>query len=279
MKEVIEVIGSLQITIPAGCMNNCTFCIYKQHGSKFPNLIIENKQRWCDEIERRLRYASERVDSVMITGQGEPILNIPYIKEIIELLEQVSPSLAHIELQTSGVGLTEKKLDQLFALGIRVISLSIPALEREAIIDIMQIPTVYNYDPYELVKRIKLKGFTLRLSVAMTNWFDDYTLDEIMQKLHDDWNPDQVAFKRLYGAETLSSKCYDKFTQEFKENPENRKLEFLSLGTWKYDSSDIAVVWNDDCMIQYDQERPRYLILQPDGKLYTRWDSKASLIF
>jgi len=253
--------------------------VYKQHGSKFSNLFLEDKERWCNEIERRLRYASERVDAVMITGQGEPILNIPYIKEVITLLEHVSSSLAHIELQTSGVGLCEEKLGQLFDLGIRVISLSIPALEKDAIIDIMQIPHSYDYDPYELVKMIKVKGFTLRLSIAVTNWFDNYTLDEIMQKLHNNWAPDQISFKRLYGEESLSSKCYDKFAQEFRENPVNRKLELISLGVWKYDSQGIAVVWNDDCMIQFEQENPRYLILQPDGKLYTRWDSRASLIF
>ena len=278
-KEVAEVIGSLQITVPAGCMNNCSFCIYKQHGSKFVDLYLEDKERWCVEIEKRLRYVAERVDAVMITGQGEPILNLQYIQQVTALLEKVSPNLTHIELQTSGVGLTSEKLDELFATGIRVISLSVPALEKDAIIEIMQVPTSYNYDPFELVKLIKSVGFTLRLSVAMTSWFDDFTIDEVMHKLQVEWAPDQVSFKKLYGAEGLSSKKYDTFVHEFKEDPKNKKLEQLAIGVWKYDSNGIAVVWNDDCMVQYNQEKPRYLILQSDGKLYTRWDSKASLIF
>ena len=143
----------------------------------------------------------------------------------------------------------------------------------------MQIPAIYDYNPLDLIRLIKSKGFTLRLSIAMTNWFDDYFLDEILSMLKDEWNPDQVSFKKLFGAEDLASKKYDEFAQEFRENPQNKKLEFLPLGVWKYDAGDIAIVWNDDCMVSIDQKNPRYFILQPNGKLYTRWNSKASLIF
>ncbi len=272
-------IGSLQITVPAGCMNDCVFCVYRQHATKFKTTWKSDHDRWSREVERRIRYAADRVAAVMITSHGEPTINITYIRDVIGILNRTTPELAHIEIQTSGVGLTEEKLDILYELGVRVISLSIPALEVVRIVEIMSVPEKYDYDPIALSGLIRSKGFTLRLSIAMTKWFDDYSLEHIMEQLKTVWNPDQVSFKKIYGADDLASTKYDALAEEFKSNEEYTKLELLSLGLWKYDARGMGVVWNDDCMVSSEQEDPRYLILQPDGKLYTRWDSKASVVF
>lgn len=274
-----DMIGSLQITVPAGCMNDCEFCVYRQHATKFKTTWRSDHERWSREIERRLRFAADRVAAVMITSHGEPTLNMTYINDIMVILNRVAPSLAHVEIQTSGVGLTEEKLKQLYESGIRVISLSIPALDKDTITNIMRVPEKYNYDPIGLSKMIRSMGFTLRLSIAMTDWFDDHSLNYIMDMLETVWMPDQVSFKKLYGADDVASKRYNEFAEEFKSNKEHSQLELLSIGVWKYDAHGIGVVWNDDCMVSEDQEEPRYLILQPDGKLYTRWDRMSSVMF
>ncbi|MFX1368702.1 MAG: radical SAM protein [Promethearchaeota archaeon] len=272
-------IGSLQITVPAGCMNDCGFCVYKQHSSKFKTEWNSNHERWYWEVERRIRYAADRVEAVMITSHGEPTLNMAYIQDILNTLRTVSPSLAHVELQTSGVGLTEEKLNLLFELGVRVISLSVPALDKDKIVEIMCVPEKYKYDPIKLSKLIRSKGFILRLSIAMTNWFDDCSLDQILNQLVAVWKPNQVSFKKIHGADDYASQKYDELVREFKSRESFKRLELLPIGTWKYDAVGIGVVWNDDCMVSKEQKVPRYLILQPDGKLYTRWDSKASVVF
>lgn len=272
-------IGSLQITVPAGCMNDCGFCVYRQHATKFKTSWKSDHERWRQEVERRLRYAAVRVAAIMITSHGEPTINMTYIRDIMEIVNRVTPELAQAEIQTSGVDLTDEKLDRLYEYGVRVISLSLPALDRDAIIEIMKVPQKYQYDPVVLSKMIRSKGFTLRYSIAMTSWFDDYSLDHIMDELVNEWKPNQVSFKKIYGANHMASGRYEDLAKEFKSREENKKLELLALGLWKYDSRGIGVVWNDDCMIAREQEDPRYLILQPDAKLYTRWDSKASVIF
>jgi hypothetical protein len=170
-------------------------------------------------------------------------------------------------------------LERLYELGIRVISLSLPALEKQAIIEIMNVPEKYDYDPIALAALIRRKGFVLRLSIVLTDWFDNFTLEEILDQLEHVWKPDQVSFKKIYGADRVASEKYDEFAKEFKSNSEHTRLELLSLGVWKYDARGMGIVWNDDCMVSKDRETPRYLILQPDGRLYTRWDSKASIIF
>lgn len=272
-------IGSLQITVPAGCMNDCGFCVYRQHATKFKTKWQSNPGEWSREIERRLRYAADRVEAVMITSHGEPTINMLYISDVMEILNRFVPYLTHVEIQTSGVGLTEDKLDQLYELGVRVVSLSLPALDKNKIIEIMKVPEKYQYDPIALCELIKSKGFTLRLSIAVTKWFDNFSLDYIIDQLETVWKPDQVTFKKLYGADDMASQRYDEFVEEFKSNKEYKQLELLSLGLWKYDARGMGIVWNDDCMVSKKQEEPRYLILQPDGKLYTRWDSRASVIF
>ncbi|MGY5879890.1 MAG: radical SAM protein [Candidatus Thorarchaeota archaeon] len=272
-------IGSLQITVPAGCMNNCGFCIYRQHATTFKTYWKSDFQRWSSEVEMKLQYASSRVDTVMITSQGEPTLNMQYIEDVLNIVHRIAPNLAHIEIQTSGVGLTEEKLDFLYRSGVRVISLSVPALDPDKITEIMEIPTRFKHDPIELSRMIQSQGFILRLSIAMTKWFDNFSLTDIMYQLKENWKPDQVSFKKLYGADDSASENYGMFLTEFKANPDFSCLELLSHGVWKYDVGGFAVVWNDDCMITKEQETPRYLILQPDAKLYTRWDTKASVIF
>ncbi|MHA2005198.1 MAG: radical SAM protein, partial [Candidatus Thorarchaeota archaeon] len=137
-------IGSLQITVPAGCMNDCGFCVYRQHATKFKTEWKSDYLKWHREIERRLRYAADRVEAVMITSHGEPTLNMKYIKDIMDILDRIAPWLAQVEIQTSGVGLSEEKLDFLYELGVRVISLSIPALNKDKIVEIMRVPTRFN---------------------------------------------------------------------------------------------------------------------------------------
>jgi molybdenum cofactor biosynthesis enzyme MoaA len=277
--KVNLLIGSLQIAVPAGCMNDCSFCVYRQHATKFKTLWKSDHEAWARELRRRLRYSADRVESVMITSHGEPTLNMTYIEDVLDILNNITPWLAHVEIQTSGVGLTEEKLDLLYELGVRVISLSIPALDKEEILKIMKVPVKYDYDPLTLSEQIRFKGFTLRLSIAMTRWFDNYSLSQIMARILSEWKPDQVSFKKLYGADEYASAKYDELVAEFKSKEQYKQLEFLSLGVWKYDAQGIGVVWNDDCMVSKVQKEPRYLILQPDGKLYTRWDGNASVIF
>ncbi|MFX1262921.1 MAG: radical SAM protein, partial [Promethearchaeota archaeon] len=116
MRDVAALIGSLQITVPAGCMNDCAFCVYKQHATKFKTNWRSDHERWHREVRRRLMYAADRVEAVMITSHGEPTLNMAYIEDIMNLLNRTTPWLSHVEIQTSGVGLTEEKLDCFYEL-------------------------------------------------------------------------------------------------------------------------------------------------------------------
>lgn len=61
---------------------------------------------------------------------------------------------------------------------------------------------------------------------------------------------------------------------------EYRYLDTLEYGSARYDYHDFSVVIDEDSMSQDENKTAvKYLILRPNGHLYSKWDSKASLIF
>lgn len=59
-----------------------------------------------------------------------------------------------------------------------------------------------------------------------------------------------------------------------------KPLRILEYGATAYSIDGMSVVVDGDCMAQEKKmDTLKYLILQPDCKLYSQWDDKASLIF
>ena len=53
-----------------------------------------------------------------------------------------------------------------------------------------------------------------------------------------------------------------------------------AYGADRYDYMGFSTVVDEDCMAQEARiDSVKYLIIRPDGHLYSKWDSKASLIF
>ena len=69
----------------------------------------------------------------------------------------------------------------------------------------------------------------------------------------------------------------DEYNNYVKTN--GRKLDVLEFGQIRYDVNGISVVIDDDCMSTVPKEELKYLVLRPNCKLYSKWDSKASLLF
>ena len=53
----------------------------------------------------------------------------------------------------------------------------------------------------------------------------------------------------------------------------------LPYGFSVYSIMGMSTIVDDDCMSQDDVDDLKYVILQTNNKLYTRWDDKGSLIF
>ena len=102
-------------------------------------------------------------------------------------------------------------------------------------------------------------------------------------------NVDQVTFRVLYksGGNTKQDNWIDKYA--VKANAvkmiinyikyHGNKLERLPFGAMKYSVHGISTVVDDDCMSKKMKNVLKYMIIREDGKIYTKWDDKGSLIF
>jgi DNA-binding HxlR family transcriptional regulator len=135
---------------------------------------------------------------------------------------------------------------------------------------------------------IKELGFNLRLSLNMTDAYNDCTQEALSERLKA-LNVDQVTFRVLYTSGNNTPE--DAWIKEHKtkctviENlrkyitSTGRTLEQLPFGAMRYSVKGISTVVDSDCMSQKVAETIRYVILRPDCKLYTKWDDKGSLLF
>ena len=57
------------------------------------------------------------------------------------------------------------------------------------------------------------------------------------------------------------------------------ELDILPFGAIRYDVEGISAVLDQDCMATEVKRELKYLILREDGKLYSRWNSRASILF
>lgn len=281
-------IQSLHITIPTdNCINNCKFCCSKQHTNpyKYPG-YVDYKLNVFD----RLKYATNKgCDTMILTSSNGEVLQNKGILDVVlnENLKLNNP-LINIELQTTGVLLDDVNLSYLKQMGIKTISLSVSNLfcdlENTKICGIL--PQNKFYLDY-LCRSIKSYGFNLRLSLLMTNYYDNIDIKDIFDRAKS-LGTNQLTFKKLYydGDNKISkwiqdNACKEETLDDIKSwiIKNGRKLETLPFGFRKYSYNGISVVIDDNCMVVGDVDIIRYYIIREDGKLYTKWDDTGSLIF
>lgn len=306
-------IQSLSVCVPAGCPNNCKFCVSKMKRKLYKNQI-EHSEGFRDlykkDFKTRLEFARDNgCNTMVLTGDGEPLFNRKFVEDVLEWNEHLSTPFRHIDLQTSGVDLVESgngpgapqaTLRWLRNAGVTTIALSVSALSND-------VNTEYNGTPEskriwirQVCEEIKRYDFNLRLSLNMTDYYDSFlspetgyawnTLGEFLFHEISCFKPDQVTFRILYesGEETPQ----DQWIREHKASDEvhagiihyihehGRKLERLPFGAVRFAVDNMSVVIDDDCMsTAEDKEAIRYLILRPNCKLYSKWNELGSLIF
>jgi hypothetical protein len=138
-----------------------------------------------------------------------------------------------------------------------------------------------------MCKAVKLYDFNLRLSINLTKYFDDYPLDRLFDHCRQ-YGADQVTLRRLYDAydgspqsqwvwaNGVDKETYSELCGYVSAAPALRRLEY---GRTARQINGMSVVLDDDCMAKGDNTDFKYLIIRPNGKLYSSWDDPASLIF
>jgi hypothetical protein len=223
----------------------------------------------------------------MLTGDCEPLQNWTFLEKFGDYNQSLPNPFKIIELQTVGNLLDRDKLYFLrHHVGVTTISLSISDIwDYYNNAEIIGTPM---FDLRQLCKDIKKYGFNLRLSLNMLNT----VMPEIKSvaaffveatKL----GADQLTLRKMYIDDNSKEGTW---TSKNKLSPEKwlrvknyvqilNVIDRLEYGREKRMFAGMSVVLDDDCMAQETSEVAKYLILRPNAKLYSRWDTKASLIF
>lgn len=91
-------------------------------------------------------------------------------------------------------------------------------------------------------------------------------------------SPEDVKKVPREALQTLADETRAALKADVKAN--GKYLDTLEYGADRYDYHGFSVVVNEDSMSQEENKSAvKYLILRPNGHLYSKWDSQASLIF
>lgn len=284
-------IQSLSICVPVKngkCVNNCKYCVVHSHTNPYKNLIeSENDSLYYErEYRKRLAFARDNgCNTVILTGTYEPLQNIKFIEKFANWNNQLNNPFRWIELQTVGNLLTETNIKKLRNdVGVNTISISIANLfDDKRNSEIIGMPQIKKIE--DICKLIKNTGLTLRLSLNLTSDFENISLDSIILR-GKELEADQITFRQLYIGNEWTSKNslqIEKIKTQYQDvinDRKYRKMETLPFGASMYDISQISVVIDDDCMAsKHVNSTLKYLILRENCKLYSYWDTPASLKF
>lgn len=288
-------IQSLSVCVPAGCPNNCKFCVSKMHRGDYTNQIEDNKRfrdLYKTDYKERLAFARDNgCNTLMFTGDGEPMANQSFIEMVGEMNKGLEKPFRMLELQTSGVFINDESLRWMRNdVRINTISLSLSSLfDDDKNAEYNGTPNNIKVDISHICSEIKRYDFNLRLSLNMTDEYNNVDIKHIF-KVCKSLGADQITFRKLYTSGNDTPQ--DKWINNHQVNPSfftllnqyimanGRRLERLPFGAVRYSIDEMSVVVDDDCMsTSSDKEEIKYLILRENCKLYTKWDDKGSLLF
>ncbi len=291
-------IQTISIVVPTkGCVNKCPFCVSRMHDNKYEN----NFNKF--EIKKRIKWAiSNDINTCIITGTGEAFQNYHFLGRLADLFEEMNHPFPNVEFQTTGVMLMDKSIDNIYygveilkELGVNTISLSVSDIFNSVNNwNIIDAPEKFKVSLSSLCSFIKDNDFNLRLSLNMTNIYNNKSPEQILRTCKS-LRADQITFRKMYHSDDDSSEtiwvknnsCDNDLFIEIKNYIEGTDIkkgqgEFLYLlpfGGKVYSIDGMSTAIDDDCMSKSSVESLKYVILRENGKIYCRWDDSGSLIF
>lgn len=286
---------SLSVVVPAGCLNRCKFCVSHMHNHTYKNQMDENLpfyDLYLEDYIRRLNFAKKNdCNIVMLTGNGEPLLNRQFLQTFSILNKYVIDApFEWIEIQTSGTTLDDNYCRFLRnTVWVNVISLSLSdVFDSNVNAQINQTNPQYKVDIDKACASIKKYDFTLRLSLNLCNTYNNRKPEEIFERARN-LGADQIILRVLYTSglntpedEWIKTNSIDehKLAELYNYITEHgTAIGKLPFGAVKYSLHGMSTVVDKDCMNKELKEVVKYMVLRPDCKLYSRWDDPAALIF
>lgn len=290
-------IQSLSIVVPnKKCVNNCAFCVSKMHCNAYRNQIDDNLpffHLYTADYIKRLEFARHNgCNTVMLTGCSEPQQNRTFLTYFGMFMKMMRDPFQWIEMQTTGTLIDENYLRFLREhVGVSLISLSVSSFDDDENNAIIGTSPNGRIDLKDLCAKIKKYDFGLRLSLNMTKCFRKMTPRTLLKYCKETLGADQVTLRVLYssGKDTPQDKWIAENAMPMADVNEierivmtdGEKLGVLPHGATKYSVNGLCVVIDRDCMdkTEKNDENYKYLILQPNCRLYSSWDDPASMMY
>lgn len=293
-------IQSFSIVVPnKECINKCPFCVSRMVNSNiYPNLMDISHQHYdinVKEYLKRIRYVADcGCKTLMLTGTSEPQQNKQFLNTFALLHEIIGKPFTNIEMQTTGMLLDDPNYLRFLRnfVGINTMALSISAPDPDKNAAILGYPfgSGRSVDFTKVIKLMKEYDFNIRLCFNLTKHF---TFENPLGFF--DWcsttlNADQVTFRKLYVSNEKTSQGRwieeNGITMDALYKLVGALKMFPVVGKTVYGADirnirDMSVIFDDDCMGKSPtkENTVKYLILRPNCKLYSSWDSQASLLF
>lgn len=283
-------IQSLSIVVPTGyCQNRCQFCVSRMHCEDYGPSII-TKYGIPQSYINRIKFVHDcGCNTMMITGTAEPQQNLFFINQLMKVNKELPNPFYNIEIQTSGTSLTPDIIAQLTQVGVVTLALSLNSFDDDNNWDIMR-AGAHNrtMTTDEIIKCAHQNGMNVRVSLNLTSEFAQYTPDDLFSWAcaHD---IEQLTFRKIYASNNQTKEdewiAANQYPQNLFETLQiyvthtGTEIARLPFGNIQYSVNGISVVIDTDCMAKENIDNLRYAILRPNGKLYSRWDDKGSLIF
>lgn len=292
-------IQSLSVCVPAKkCINDCKFCCSKMHAADHEDRFSDicRYASYTEDMRKRMEYARQNgCNTCMLTGNNEPQQNKEFLRVFGEVNRSLQMPFLNIEMQTSGAFIDGEFLDFFKnSVGVTTIAVSVACLDD----DEKNRETIQTKDRElslkQLCREIKKRDMNLRICLNMN---DEILVrhplsPEQIVRLCGELGADQITFRALWApdAETeqgrwiaehvtaVTTDLIAAMKADIKKN--GTYLDTLEYGADRYDHHGFSVVVDEDSMAKGPQKNAvKYLILRPNGHLYSKWDSKASLIF
>lgn len=291
-------IQSLSVVVPnTRCINDCAFCVAKTHPNLYKNQMDDNLpffDLYPKDYIKRLEFSRHNgCNTVMLTGNSEPQQNRKFLTYFGMFMQMMRDPFQWIEMQTTGALIDQNFLRFLRNhVGVNLISLSVSSLSDAANNAIIRTPEAGRVNLEQLCAEIKRYDFSLRLSLNLTTEFAGFDhMPGNVFRICREMGADQITLRVLYSGGTNTPQ--DKWVKlnALPTESVNRLKKYVTTngvvlgvlphGAVKYSVDGLCVVVDDDCMDKTEKtgDDYKYLILQPDCKLYSQWDDPASLVF
>ena len=288
-------IQSFSIVVPnKECMNKCPYCVSRMVNSNiYPNLMDVNHPNYdynVKEYMRRMKFVADNgCQTLMLTGTSEPQQNKQFLNTFALVYRLLGKPFTNIEMQTTGV-LLDKNPDYLRFLKnfvcVNTMAISLSSLSAEMNSSIIG----NNVDVIKLCHMLKDYGFNTRICCNLTSMFDPDKNDicKWFKFFKDELHADQVTFRQMYASKDGTEQ--NKWIREHAFADKYDLMQYLKtfspVGETVYGAEiryidGMSVIFDDDCMGKKSKNdnTVKYLILRPNCKLYSSWDTPASLVF